>query len=67
MAFSQDQLDALDEALATGHLTVEYRDRKVTYRSLVEMMQLRSTMVKALASESERITGRFTPNYSKGL
>jgi hypothetical protein len=48
MAWTQDQLDALDAAIANGTLSVEYADKKVTYRSLDEMLKIRAAMQKAL-------------------
>lgn len=41
MAFSQTQLDALETAIATGVMSVDYGDRKVTYRSLGDMLKVR--------------------------
>lgn len=37
MAITQAQLDALENALATGELSVEYDGRKITYRSISEI------------------------------
>ncbi|WP_411393334.1 phage head-tail joining protein [Vibrio parahaemolyticus] len=34
MAFTKDDIDALDEAIASGELTVKIDGREVTYRSL---------------------------------
>lgn len=48
MAFTQAQLDALDEAIAEGVLVVEYQDKKVRYRSLAEMKSIREMMVADL-------------------
>jgi hypothetical protein len=44
MAFSQDQLNALESAIAQGALSVRFADRTVTYHSLGEMLKLRDTM-----------------------
>lgn len=44
MAFNQSQLTALEVAIASGLLTVEYSDRRVTYQSLSEMLTLRDRM-----------------------
>lgn len=33
MAFTLEQLEALEEAYATGALTIKYADKEVTYRS----------------------------------
>jgi len=55
VAFSQAQLDALDEALATGALSVKYADRSVTYRSLSDMIALRDRMARTLESPKRPI------------
>lgn len=44
MAFTSDQLTALDSAIAQGALSVQFADRRVTYHSLAEMMRLRDLM-----------------------
>jgi len=48
MAWTEEQLANLEEAIATGALTVKYRDKEVTYRSQREMLELRETMRRAL-------------------
>jgi thiamine monophosphate synthase len=52
MAFTQDQLDSLEEALASGALTVKYRDKEVTYRSLNEMLKLRDMIATKLGKKT---------------
>mgnify|MGYP000476109514 CR=1 FL=1 len=37
MAFTQKHIDAIDEAIATGELEVNFGDRKVKYRSIAEL------------------------------
>ena len=59
MAWTQADLDSLEEAMKAGVLKVRYSDGKeVTYRSLAEMMQLRQLMQKQIApaSGNSRIT-----------
>jgi hypothetical protein len=60
MAFTQSQLTALESAIAQGALTVQFNDRRITYHSLGEMIQLRNTMraelgIAAPASSLSRI------------
>lgn len=63
MAFTQQQLSALEDAIAMGTLSVEYADKKVTYRSLGEMMRIRDTMRRDLEKpKSSRVA-----SFSKGL
>jgi hypothetical protein len=46
MAFTAAQLTALEEAIASGELTVEFEGKRVTYRSMAELLQARD-VVKA--------------------
>lgn len=58
MAFTQEQLDTLEAAIASGTLTVKYGDKQITYQSLEHMMNLRSIMRKelGLTSQAPRVT-----------
>jgi hypothetical protein len=67
MPFTQTELDTLNTAIAQGALTVEYGDKKVTYRSLTEMMQIKSLMERELAPASQVNNGRRFASFSKGL
>lgn len=40
MPFSQEQYEALKEAIASGATTITYGDKTVGYRSLAEMKEL---------------------------
>lgn len=44
MAWTQTQLDALDDAIATGARTVTVDGKTVTYGSVSEMLRLRKVM-----------------------
>jgi hypothetical protein len=52
MAFTQPQLDVLEGAIATGSLSCEFDGKRVTYRSLDEMMRIRETIRGALGLTS---------------
>jgi hypothetical protein len=65
MAYTQTQLDALEEALAKGVIEVSYGDRSVKYRSLREMRSLRDEMRRALGKIKR--TNRRKMQVSKGL
>jgi len=69
MAWTQQQLTALEAAIADGALTVRYADKTVTYRSLDEMLRIRDMMRDALGlSGSEAGSARMVyPQFSKGL
>lgn len=64
MSYTQAQIDALEAAIATGALTVEYGDKKVTYRSLNEMKEILSDMQNSVAGK-KRIRRVFA-KHSKG-
>lgn len=57
MAFTQEDLATLNEAISTGAQTVRYGDRTVTYHSMKEMLLLRNTM----KAEIEAATGVTKP------
>lgn len=63
--FTQEQLDAIESAIAEGALIVKYRDREVTYRSLNEMLKIRDMMLKDLGQVAK--TDRRLSEFSKGL
>ena len=44
MAYTQDQLDRLEAAIARGVRTVSYNGESVTYESLKDMRALRNEM-----------------------
>lgn len=48
MAFTQIQLDAIEGAIAAGSTSVSYEGKSVTYRSLDEMLRIRSIIRNAL-------------------
>jgi hypothetical protein len=64
MAYTQEQFTALQDAIAQGVLTVEYADKKVTYRSLAEMQQILSDMKIELGTSNH---GRRYASHSKGI
>jgi hypothetical protein len=66
MAWTQTQLDALDEAISQGALKVKYSDKEVEYRSLNDMMQLRDIMRRDLGLNTAGSL-RILAKHSKGL
>lgn len=67
-AWTQEDLDELEKAIAMGALRVRYQDNDVTYRSLAEMERIRGRMreslgLDAVSSDDYKITTRPT----KGL
>lgn len=66
MAFTQDKLNALEDAIAEGTLEVKYRDRTITYRSLNEMLKIRDLIRKNLGIISKGSV-RLKASFDKGL
>jgi hypothetical protein len=67
MAWTQQQLDAIEAAIASGELTVRFGDRTVTYRSMNELLQAHALIREALAAESGAASARFSfAQTSKG-
>lgn len=64
MAFTTEQLTALEEAYAQGVLTVEYSDKKVTYRTKKEMAELINEMKVSLGQKQTQIGRRYGKFYS---
>lgn len=52
MAFTRQQLQALDDAIASGELTVSHNGRTVTYRSTRDLLLARDAVARALATDS---------------
>jgi hypothetical protein len=65
MAYTQQQLAALEAAIAEGALSVKYADKAVTYRSLDEMQRIRDSMRDDLGMTPT--AGMVYPSFSKGL
>lgn len=68
MAFSIDDLEALDRSIALGVTTCQYSDRTVTYRSLSDMLRVRELMRKEVAPSSVKAENfRVKMEFGKGL
>lgn len=65
MAYTPEQLTALEAAIAQGALEVQYKDRRVKFRDLAEMNEIRRQM-RAELGVSKGSNRRFA-SYSKGL
>ncbi|AMO55638.1 hypothetical protein GZ77_09100 [Endozoicomonas montiporae] len=61
MAFTQQQLDDLDEAITAGELEVTFADgRKVRYRSIKELKEARRIVAQRLAGKRRIRAVRMT-------
>lgn len=65
-ALTQDHLDALERAIATGVTRVQYQDRVVNYASLADMMRRRQFLRQQLGLD-KRKPERKTMAVDKGL
>jgi hypothetical protein len=48
MAFTEDDLEKIRRAIATGEKTVQFSDRSVTYRSIDELRQAEQAIAASL-------------------
>jgi hypothetical protein len=67
MAYTQAHLDALQEALGSGTLTVTYEGRSVTYRSIHELERAISVVQNALKQQSGKRVRQYRMSSSKGF
>ncbi|MEG0041606.1 MAG: hypothetical protein RR775_10030 [Massilia sp.] len=54
MAISQSDIDALDAAIVSGALSVEFDGRKITYQSTAAMREARQHAVQVLNGSLKR-------------
>lgn len=69
MALSQSDLDALDSAIASGALAVEFDGRKITYQSTAAMIEARNhvaTVVNGAGQRRGPTAFRFNFTTSRG-
>ncbi|HEY4194636.1 MAG TPA: hypothetical protein VGM63_03815 [Mucilaginibacter sp.] len=66
MAFTQDQYDQLQAAIAQGVLKVEYADKKVTYQSrddMIRTLRMIGLELGIIAPDN----GRRLAQFNKGI
>ena len=66
MAYTQTHLDALQEALASGTLTVTFEGRSITYRSVQELQRAISVVQSSLNQQSGKRVRQYRLSGSKG-
>ncbi|ABB56764.1 phage head-tail joining protein [Synechococcus elongatus] len=59
MAFTQEDLQALEAAIASGCDEVAYGDKRVRYKTLSQMLQARDLMRKELLGKGRTTTRRY--------
>ena len=62
MAFTADQLAAVEAALTSGELTVKFNDRLITYRSVDELKTARE-MIRADLAAAGTIAAPVRQSY----
>jgi len=67
MAYTQTHLDALQEALASGTLTVTFEGRSMTYRSVQELQRAISVVQNSLNQQSGKRVRQYRLSGSKGF
>ena len=67
MAYTEDQVRALREALASGVLTVSYDGKSVTYRSVDEIKTALTEIENARAREAGRQVRQIRIVGNKGF
>ena len=67
MAYTQSHLDALQEALASGTLTVTFEGRSMTYRSIQELQRAISVVQNSLNQQSGKRVRQYQLSGGKGL
>ena len=67
MAYTQSHLDALQEALASGTLTVTFEGRSMTYRSVQELQRAISVVQSSLNQQSGKRVRQYQLSGSKGI
>lgn len=66
MAFTSSDLNAINEAIASGALEVQYTDKRVKYRSLEDMIKVRN-MIRQELGLTDNSKRRKTAVTGKGL
>jgi len=67
MSFTQQQIDALEKAIAEGVSRVKYQDKEVQYRSLEEMQRILKIMKDSVSGSSPSSGLRVVFSHDKGL
>lgn len=65
MAFDEDKIEALEDAIAKGVSEFQYKDRTLKYRSVEQMERILAKMKAEVRDEP--ITRRKNATYDSGL
>ncbi|KVN34276.1 hypothetical protein WJ63_03645 [Burkholderia pyrrocinia] len=67
MAYTRADLDRIQAAIAKGELEVQYADRRVRYRSIAELREARTEIVRSLDGAAGRPRMFRLRHAGKGL
>jgi len=56
VAWTSTDITAIENAIASGELTVQYQDRRIVYRSLSELLRARDVIQAAINAASATTT-----------
>lgn len=66
MPFTQSDLTAINEVIASGELTVRYADRTITYQNMDALLKARQLIIDDIASTAGTGRKRITRLYQSG-
>lgn len=67
MAWTSADLEAIEKSIKNGTSRVRYADREITYRSLEELLQLRTIIQAELGVVANGGIQHHYPAFSKGI
>lgn len=67
MAWTAADLEAIEKSIKNGTSRVRYADREITYRSLEELLQLRTIIQAELGVVTNGGIRHHYPAFSKGI
>ena len=69
MAFTQDDVDAINDAIATGEMEVEFADgKRVRYRSIADLVRAKTHIETRISTDAGRRPRRgVRVNVMKGV
>ncbi|MBB4952753.1 hypothetical protein H4S14_000795 [Agrobacterium vitis] len=66
MAWTQDDLDAINTALSSGAKRVRFQTHEVEYQSVTEMLKVRDLIIQELQSASRPVDRAIYAEYESG-
>lgn len=68
MSLTSTHLDAINEAIASGELTVKHNGREITYRSMDDLLQAKRTIEAEIAANATggRAGGSYRFTFQTG-